>query len=173
MKINNEDGQSTIEFILGFTFTIGILFVFISLGLNYGVGYLNHYATFMASRVFLVAENSGFDSNGSYQKGEDQGREIFNSFTLDRFGARNMNLEFNTPGEANLKAYIGAYTIFERPLSQFQAFGGGINLTLHSESFLGKEPTRIDCALNTCEAMTGNRNGCSPALDITLFDNGC
>lgn len=173
MDIRNQSGQSTIEFILGFTFTIGILFVFVSLGINYGVGYLNHYATFMASRVFLVAENSGFASGGSYQKGEDQGRQLFNSFNLPRFGADNINLEFNTPAEGNLKAYVGAYTIFERPLSQYRALGGGVTLNLHSESFLGKEPTRIDCALNTCEAMTGSSDACSPALDITLFDNGC
>ena len=54
----NQKGQSTAEFILTFGFVVLIVIVFIQMSLNLTKGYLVHYATFMASRSFLVQDNN-------------------------------------------------------------------------------------------------------------------
>ena len=50
----NQSGQSTIEFIFCFVFAVSFILLVFNTSLNYVSGYVAHYATFMASRVYLT-----------------------------------------------------------------------------------------------------------------------
>ena len=75
---SRHEGQSTIEFLLTFIFSIGILILFISLGLNLTRGYIAHYATYMASRTYLTADNTSFTDTSSDSYAEQEAENVFN-----------------------------------------------------------------------------------------------
>jgi len=169
-------GQSTIEFLLSFTFAIGIIFFTVSLGLNYTSGYLVHYSTYMSSRTYLTYDSTSNNPQSSDSSAETKAREVFQGFGLDKFGIDNYSdLSFNAPGITDTYEYVGAVFKYFKPLSFFKILGGDIELELTSESFLGREPVRMDCLQRTCDSMNGlSTNNCPGDVPhITAFDNGC
>jgi hypothetical protein len=194
IKYNNSQGQSTIEFLLTFMFALGFLFLFVNVSVNYSAGYLVHYATFMASRVYMTYDTAG---GGSAAASDNQAKQRALD-TLKRFkvsalgvpvgGVNNccnsevagfyINSAYNPVGNP---LYAGAVTVFKKPLSYFRAIAGDTEIRLVSESFLGKEPVRYECWERTCQAINlailGNPGSCNAGSaenkDITVFDNGC
>lgn len=173
---NNQSGQSTIEFIFSFIFAVSLILLVFNTSLNYASGYVTHYATFMASRVFLTQDEN--DANawgpGNRNAAAENAKATFREFKLDIFGIQ-AELEINDeplnvgPGEYLM---IGAYTRFERKMDIIGKVTGQAKLELISESFLGREPTRGVCASRVCKAITG-LDACDGNMDITLFDDGC
>ena len=89
-----------------------------------------------------------------------------------------MNSYVSVPNPKDV-LYVGAYTVFKRPLSYLPIVGGGDPATLISESFLGKEPTRMECWKRTCEAIllavSAAPGQCQTTnnFDFTIMDDGC
>jgi hypothetical protein len=154
MNSNNEQGQSTIEFILTFAFGVSIIILIFNSAMGHVTGYLVHYATFMASRTYLSSEsyNGGIGSYEiSYQDARNEATQVFNRYNY---------------------LAVGAVTTYERTVDLMGLVTGARKMTMISESFLGKEPTRSVCATRVCESLTGGSN-CVPEMDITLYDDGC
>lgn len=169
---NGQKGQSTVEFLMTFAFTFGFCILFISHAFNMARGYVLHYANFMASRTFLsvdVASPQGIGS--SLQAAQAAAEDTFNRIPLQEVGI-NAQFEVYKPTQNAPSALMsGTTATTESKLSQYNFFGGENKLILHSESFLSKEPVRFTCHDMTCKAM--GLSGCSDAMDITLYDNGC
>ncbi|MBY0516137.1 MAG: hypothetical protein K2P81_04470 [Bacteriovoracaceae bacterium] len=190
MKKNNQKGQSTIEFILTFMFGLGIVFLFVNVAMNYSVGYLVHYATFMASRTYLTVESHSVDPGQSHAIASQSALTTFQRFKIQSLGIPSDSIKspgasddgfhinpFHTVSSGDAALFVGAYTVFERPLSFFQSVAGGTIAKHVSESYLGKEPVRTECWQRTCQAIvlsiTGSTGTCTDQSDMTVFDNGC
>lgn len=178
MVSKSEQGQSTVEFIVTFAFGVSLVLVIFNTSINYATGYLVQYATFMASRVYLTADthtgtigNIGPSLSGSAQKAQ----EAFNNYNLSVFKVSNENFKINKVEDVSDRSQnltVGAYTTFELTMDVLGKVAGQKKLELVSESFLGKEPTRAECATRVCRAVTGLEN-CDATMDVTLFDDGC
>lgn len=174
-------GQATIEFLFTFVFSVGILFLFVSLAINFTSGYIAHYATYMASRTYLTYDNTSFSESFSDDYAKAQAQEVFESFKLEKLAIKNGVLEFNEPSANNRYEYVGVRYSFEKNLSLFKPFGGNQKSKLVSESFLGREPIRATCLKQTCKAIAhilqkSGLGGTGDTCDnphTTLFDNGC
>lgn len=178
MKMNNQDGQSTIEFIFTFIFGVSIILMIFNSAMNYTTGYLVHYATFMASRVYLTADkNIGSIGNvsPSLSGSEEKARETFQNYSLGIFKIPDSGFNINQAGNIPIENYltVGAYTVFDIPIDALGKVAGQGKLELVSESFLGKEPTRAECATRVCYALKQGQINCTQNDDITLYDDGC
>ena len=166
-----DRGQSTIEFLMVFIFAIGIFAAFIQLAINFAGGYLVHYATFMASRTFLVYEQANPDVNTDYIMAMRESRKVLKSYGFD-----DSKTKFNYRGGGTDVDYFftGVFHRYQRPMSIFEFFGGGVKTWMYSESFLGKEPTRGECWLRTKKAMENLAIESNELKRFTtVFDNGC
>lgn len=185
-------GQSTIEFIVTFTFGLGIVFLFVSLALNYSAGFLVHYATFMASRTYLTVESHTQTEGTTANMAKEEALKTLNRFRLSSLGVPTgsvlngggsapgfyINAHFPVVTPRSDILYVGAYTVFEREPSLFKLIAGGDKVRYVSESYLGKEPSRIECWKQTCNAILlglGSTSECDTLStnDFTVFDNGC
>lgn len=138
--------------------------------MNMTRGYLVHYANFMASRAFLTHDVGGRGDVGqSLNAAQTRAGEVFRRYPLASF---NISPEFkvNKP-LANSSLMSGTTATFKDRMTPFSLVGGSNEAVLHSESFLSKEPVRLQCLLSVCATM--GINNCSTAIDITAFDNGC
>lgn len=172
----NESGQSTIEFIFTFAFGVSIIFLVFNSALNYATGYLVHYATFMASRTYLVADSyvgTIGQTEASMNGSELKARQTFDKYMLQIFDVPSSGFKVNPPGnDSATYLTVGAATVFDLKIDALGKVTGQSVLELTSESFLGREPTRAQCANRVCFGMT-NSVSCTSAMDITLYDNGC
>ena len=172
-------GQSSIEFIIIFSFTMGFFIVFLGLGLNFTTGYLVHYATYDISRAYLVGDggNQSIRSSENYKVDEyDNGiaygsatwSQVFNSGILRMRNAS--GFQVNSPGDVVTPEFIGVTFSYQRRLSDSGFITGLQEVEYVSESFLGKEPVRAECLRRICTKMNGN---CQSNVEVTAFDNGC
>lgn len=180
--LNQEEGQSTIEFIITFILGLGIVFLFLSLGLNYNIGYMVHNASYEAARVYLTHDNSSYQNSSSESSAEQAAYDKLLEHNLQRY-----NIQLPPQGQiipnATIPEYAGVIFNYDTPFSFFSKFGGDLTLELQSEAFLGREPSRAACRQRTCDAMRSlleeigfsvPQGDCSSAHHfITLFDNGC
>lgn len=174
----NDSGQVTIEFVFSFAFASIFILFFIYYMINIGVGYLAHYATFQASRTFLTYDRGGNSLTGNESFAIRAAKEEFERYSLKSFGIKyeGDGIQFNTPYEGRVVYdFVGAYLLFKPPF----VFGESESKKDHylTESFLGKEPSKADCACQILQAMgvKGCNGGSVPAQtdDITIYDNGC
>lgn len=177
MIMKNEDGQSTVEFIMAFSFGVSFILAIFTTSLNYAKGYLVQYATFMASRAYYTADNfmGEFGENGpTLSYAEEQARKVFNQYELHRFDVPNSSFQINPAGSTSPGTYltVGGHTKFTMKMDPLGNILGQNKLEIISESFLGKEPTRTECAARVCYAITG-QTVCDQNWDVTLFDDGC
>lgn len=175
---HSESGQSTVEFIFTFVFGLSLVLVIFNTSLNYATGYLVHYATFMASRVYLTADNHTGrigDSTPSLGQAVDRARTAFTNYNLSVLKIPNQNFKVNEVqniADKNEAMTIGAHTTFELDIDALGRIAGQSKYEMVSESFLGKEPTRAECASRVCFGVTGQSN-CEENMDVTLYDDGC
>jgi hypothetical protein len=164
-------------------FSLGIILMFVRLGINTTAGYLAHYATYMASRTYLVVENGARNPAGADNVAATEAKKVLESFKLRSFGITKLNvnqdLKINSPESVGtLKyEYVGIRLKHSAPLSLIPFLGPPVTLDLVTESFIGREPSRGDCLARICRAMQEARGtplDCvSNSLHLTLFDNGC
>lgn len=187
----NQRGQSTIEFLLTFMFALAFLFLFVNISVNYSAGYLVHYATFMASRTYMTADTA--TPNGGEETARQEALTTLKRFRVAAVGVPVDSVKnccsntvdgfyINSAYTSSLNAplFVGAVTVFKKPLSYFRAIAGDTEIRHISESFLGKDPVRNECWQRTCQAinmsMTNNPGSCTSGNDVndvTVFDNGC
>jgi hypothetical protein len=172
--VHNQKGQSAIEFLITFVFAVGLIFLFIRLAINFGTGYLVHYATFMSSRVLMSYDNGNGSANTVINSAKREASTEFKKYKVDLLGLNSNKLEFNLPLSGKLYEYVGTHFKYKKPFSFVKVFGGDTQVEYLSESFLGKEVPRTECFKRTCWAMNGSADECNPAgQHFTLFDNGC
>lgn len=170
----NEKGQSAIEFLITFAFTLSFVFLFVRLAINFGIGYLAHYATFMASRVYLSHDNGNGSVNNVVNTAKREAISEFKKYRLDIFNLSANKLNFNEPARGKLNEYVGAYFEYQKPFSFIKIIGGDTQVSYLTESFIGKDVPRTECYSRTCWAMNESGDTCNPAGNhFTLFDNGC
>ena len=174
LMVDNQKGQSAVEFILTFSFALGVTFLFVNQALNITSGYLVHYVNFMSARAYLV-HDGGINAPGSmFTQAKNKAIQVFESYNISEVGV-DATLEVFSPNDNN-GLFTGTVMQFEKRLSALPVVGGGKKALFYSESFLGKEPLRITCAKMICAAMTGNQDTCASRFDNTdmaLYDNGC
>ena len=180
--MDNEKGQSTMEFIVGFIFVLTFLFTFYKLALGYTNGYLVHYATFMASRAYLVLDDNNDNIASSDNFAESEAIKVFkntfswqySNFDWTKFLDSIPDLQVRGPNSDPDNFFTGVWTEFKQKISIANYFGGNKEVTLRSESFLGREPTRKTCIERIChefQSVMGGINCRDP--HITVSDNGC
>lgn len=174
----NQDGQSTIEFILTFAFGVSLILVVFTTAINYATGYLVQYATFMASRVYLTQDKFiGDISNpgAALMDSVQNAKNAFVGYKLSAFKIPDDNFNINPTDPSNdASSYltVGGFTTFELSIDPIGKVAGQKKLEMVSEAFLGKEPTRAECASRICFAITGSV-ACDRTFDVTLYDDGC
>ncbi len=173
---NNNSGQSVIEFLLTATLVFGFIFIFLNIGINFTNGYLVHYATFMASRTYLVSDSNSNQPEGGDTTAEKEAIAVFKKYKIDYFmPSSEYKINFNTPEGSNNLVYTGLYVEFIQKLSNVPGmFGGSDPIQMVSESFLGRESTRAYTLDRICTAMRLIAPGVGSDCDFntTLFDNG-
>jgi hypothetical protein len=175
----NQSGQSTIEFIFCFVFAVSFILLVFNTSLNYVSGYVAHYATFMASRVYLTqsSHQNTWGPGNTLNLAETKAIEAFKNYSLGVFGIKEDGFSVSTAGRnsdltADEYLTVGVYTKFDRKMDLIGQIAGQSRLDLITESYLGREPSRGVCASRVCKAITGVEE-CSEKMDITLFDDGC
>ncbi len=140
-------------------------------------GFLVHYATFEASRVYLTHDDNSSDPVASDAIAAQAAEAAFKSINVGRFVTEgNIDFDINAPGTTGKAIYVGARASFEQSMGVFKAVGGGTPIKLSSISFLGREPTRGECVQRICDAIeqSSELNGASCEGNFaTLFDDGC
>lgn len=172
--MNNEEGQSTIEFLSCISIAFTFVFLFIKIALNYTDGYMVQYATFMAARTYLVMDNTSPNDVEAINFAEREAIETFKSYQLEKFiEGFDGDIDFRSPRDNIVKAFVGAVVKYTGVLSYSKAVGGKEPLNFTSEAYLGKEPTRGECANRVCVGIMGSGVVSSCKDYVTLFDNGC
>ncbi|MCT4642611.1 MAG: hypothetical protein N4A33_09990 [Bacteriovoracaceae bacterium] len=162
------------EFILTIAFTLGISLLFISLAINSTTGYIAHYANFMASRTYLSYEDSQNNIGANLAQAKNQTKSTFSSYGLDALGVPSNSLKIIDQAQSSIALFRGTTVTYTQKLSMFSFVGGGQDAIFHSESFLGKEPTKIECLESICRAMGIDIGTCKSGKQaITIMDNGC
>ncbi len=164
-RLKDNRGQSTIEFVLTFSISLVVLFLFVKVAYIFVDGYVVHYATFAASRVYLVHDRGIKDPAGSDGPAFSEAKEMFQKYV------KKGELKVNAPDGNAKSVYIGVYHEYKRGFTESDLVGGKHDLKFRSESFLGREPTSSGCFERTCAAMTFSGGTCGE--HTTIFDNGC
>lgn len=174
-KRKREEGQSTIEFLLSLMFVFGILFFFLKVAINMTNGYFIHYATFMASRAYLVFDNNSNTPETVDGAAGNKAKEVFQRYVPQASsGEVSINFIINLPGTSGILApYVGIGTQFQQSFSYSNLVGGRDKINFTSESFIGREPSRSDCLKRIYDAIDLAGWGASENLHITYYDNGC
>lgn len=170
----NTKGQATIEFILSFIIALGFLLAFYKIALLFTNGYLVHYATFQASRAYMVAESNANEPGPSDDFGLVQAKKVFDYYNLPGLvPGFDSEIQFNEP-QANLgnetNLYVGAKVRYASDLLVPVA-GARIDIPMATESFLGMEPNRAECFSEICAAFADMGAACQHHTTVT--DNGC
>ncbi|MFZ8999717.1 MAG: hypothetical protein ACO20H_00305 [Bacteriovoracaceae bacterium] len=173
-KKKSQQGQSTTEFLSSFIFAIVIVIVFLKISFVIADGFLVHYATYMASRTYLVVDINANSPGGSDAASFQRSAQTFLSFLVPRLVPNWVaNLQVNSPRNVDNKVFVGNWIEFRNQFGVSDIVGGKKPVYLRSESFLGKEPTVGECIERVCAAMDTVSGGADCTKYTTLFDNGC
>jgi hypothetical protein len=169
----NDNGQSTIEFLVSFSVIFTILLTFVRIAFNATNGFYAHYAVFNASRAYLVSdENNNSLSNGD-SNARDKAKQVYDRYKVEYLlGGSRPELKTNNPGDYPNMPYIGNYITFSMDFGVSSMIGGKGPLTMVSESFLGREPSRQECIERICSTFAAIDGG-SCSSHTTIYDNGC
>ena len=173
-------GQSTIEFLTSFVFVFGLLFLFIKIAFNATNGYYVHYATFMASRAYMITDINSNTVGGADGRARINAKAVFDKFKIPLLltGAENLTFNANPPQTGSSfrrNVFVGISVSYKDKFTFLKVLGGDNAMNLTSDSFLGMEPTRSECLEQICTALeeTGLDN-CGTDINYTTFyDNGC
>ena len=174
----NSKGQSTIEFILTFTTTVGFIFLFLKMAMNYTNGYMVQHAVFMASRGYLVHDSQVGDVTPEGEVSRDATADRHAKSIFDKYLPNGLIkgftgvLTLNDPeNQSRLNLFVGAFVEFEQVFSM-GIIGGKDKMLFRAESFLGREPTRFETYVQICESFKAVIGSGDCKVDVTLDDNG-
>lgn len=173
----NSSGQATIEFALTILLVMAFTFFFLQLSMTMAFGNFAHYATFMAARAYQAASFSTEDQKDrALQTLASMVKKSTTQTGIDRFpgiakgigGDGTMNgayigegAEFD-PENPDYSWLLGVRYTFKSRLFVLPLGRGASasDLTLTSESWLGREPTHEEC-----KDYMGAKHA--------IWDNGC
>lgn len=172
--MKNKKGQSTIEFLLTFTLSIGFIFLFLKMAMNYTNGFMVHHATYMAARAYLVNDAERQSDIENDNAAEVYAKKVFQiylpSALVPEVNVNDTKAIHPAGGGSTLEIFTGIITKFTTNFS-VGFIGGKDKIELRSEAFLGREPTRTESTRQTCKAiMDIGITDC--AHHTTLDDNG-
>ena len=175
MGVNkNNKGQSTLEFIMTFTASVGFIFLFLKMAVNYTDGYMVHHATYMAARSYLVFDNNRESIEEDDSQALTKARDVFERYLPEGLipGVNKGMLKENNPNPSITKfqAYVGLYIEYSQKFS-YGFIGGKQPVRFISEAFLGREPTRRESRDQVCMAIKELGLGACN-VHVTLEDNG-
>lgn len=168
----NNKGQSTIEFIMTFTASVGFIFLFLKMAMNYTDGYMVHHATFMAARSYLVFDNNRDSIEEDDAQALTKAKDVFSRYMPEGLvpSVRPEMLKENNPGISKFQSFVGLYVDYSQKFS-YGFVGGKAPVRFVSEAFLGREPTRRESRDQVCKAIKDlGLGGCN--VHVTLEDNG-
>lgn len=170
--IDNEKGQSSVEFIISFIMVVGFVFMYVQIALNFTNGYLVHYSTFMSSRAFMVYEGNSNTAAGSDSGALGVADDVWKELNIESIitGPSFVRTE-NMPGAVANNVFVGLITTYQDRFSIFSAVGTTDKIEFKSESFLGRETTIAGCVERVCESFSVL--GISCGNNTTVMDNGC
>lgn len=169
---DSEKGQSTIEFLIGFSVMFMLILLLAKVALQFTNGYFLHYATYMASRTYMVVDVNANDESSNDQFAERRAKAVFERFNVPLLIPNfDGSITFQSP-DAVAPVFSGAYAEFKEKFSPIAVFGGDTEINFRSESFLRREPGRITCLEQICKAMEELGQNCQKN-HITFYDNGC
>jgi len=169
-----ESGQSTIEFALTMTLLMGFVLFFVHLAFLFAYGNLVHYATFMSARAYLSA---GEDPEGQVKRAQTviirllKRSEVNPGVEKYQFVAKGVEGE-EIPGmyyspKAPYDGKDRGFSWLQGIRYKFRATlpmiplstgnGGANSLTLTSESWLGREKTRVEVNSSMLKLPGGGR----------------
>ncbi|MBF0359759.1 MAG: hypothetical protein HQK49_02055 [Oligoflexia bacterium] len=162
--------------------------MFINISLNFTTGFFIHYATYMAGRTYLVADESNRLPANADNEAKVKAQQVFSQIFTSLFKSGSSKLVMTKGAAADLlqfqqlydraqsrksKLFTGVFFEFEQKMV-VPAIGGGPILKLRSEAYLGKEPLRGECLDRITELFKiGFKNSSTNNICITLFDDGC
>lgn len=175
-KLESEEGQSSIEFLITLSIALGFLFSFFKMAMIYTNGYFVHYVVYQASRAYMVGERHSNTEDGSDGEAKTQAQAIFDSYKLPGIiPGFDGTLTVEDPishGNPQTNLYVGVRTNFTQKL-MIPGTTATIDIDMQSESYLGMEPTRAECFFATCGAMHEMGSGTQCNEHSTVADNGC
>jgi hypothetical protein len=157
-----------------FTASVGFIFLFLKLAMNYTNGFMVHHATYMAARSYLVIDEERDEDGPGDAAAFAKAKEVFTRYLPPGLvsGVEAGNLKSNTMGsETNFMAFVGLWVEYTQAFS-LGFVGGKAPVIFRSEAFLGREPTRSESAFQVCEALRGALPGKNCSVHVTLDDNG-
>lgn len=180
-RLRNRRGQSTIEFALTIALLMGFVLLFVQMAFLFAYGNLVQYATFMSARAYLSASQ---DPDDQIQRAKrviirllkrsesNPGVERYHFVAKGIEGEEIPGMMYSppppyTPKDTSSSWMQGIRYKFRAvlPMVPLSSREGGANiLTLTSESWLGREKTRVECQ---------NRMMSLPGGGLNLEDNGC
>ena len=157
-----------------FSAAVGFIFLFLKMAMNYTDGYMVHHATFMAARSYLVDDQDRKSVDEGDIRALEKARKVFTKYMPDGFikGVEGGMIKENNPdpGKTKYHAFVGLWIEFSQRFS-LGMIGGKEMVQFVSEAFLGREPTRSETRVQTCQAIKSlGLSTCS--VHITLEDNG-
>ena len=162
-------GQSTIEFLITFGFTLLLIFVLLKISLNVTNGYLVHYATYAASRAFLVADNFANSPEGNDGLADTQAEKVFKQIVA----GNTVTMTTQKISVAQKSVFVGVRAEFTQKLAFSDVIGGKQPVTFVSESYIGRSPPMSECVMRTCAAIRMITGGTACSFNVTVDDNGC
>lgn len=170
--MENNKGQSTIEFIMTFSIIFAFFFLFLKMAMNYTDGYMVQHATYLASRSYMAVDNDtdSPEASNNDAKALQHAKTVFKKYLPDGL-INNFDGQFfvNNPGD-KLAPFTGGYAEYTTAFS-LGIIGGKERMTMRSEAFLGREPTRYESAFQVCVAIK-SVTGSTCNVQTTLEDNG-
>ncbi|MBI2521630.1 MAG: hypothetical protein HYV97_14540 [Bdellovibrio sp.] len=160
-------GQSTIEFLVTFGFTLLLIFILLKISLNVTNGFLVHYATYSASRAFLVADNLGNTPNDDLA--ESKALSVFGKIVA----GNTVTVQPQKISLAEKSVFLGVRAEFTQKFAFSDVIGGEQPITFISESYIGRTPLMSECVIRTCDAIKHLDGSIVCDLNVTLEDNGC
>ena len=184
----NKRGQGTVELVLTMFAFFTILFMYVQLAFSMAVGNFLHYATFMAARAFLPGRESVSDQkkaanvyftrllgeSGTRFKGiakpveTDGGGDVAGTFVgqssrvkLGNSASRDTAWEQGATFKFKVKMYM-------LPLIKGGKKGEANEVTLESETWLGRDPSEQECL-----KILDGRAKKAGIKGVVLYDNGC
>jgi hypothetical protein len=180
-QVDSEDGQATVEFCMTLIMLFGFVLFYIQLSLVFAFGNYAHYATFMSARAYL---SSGPDQEDQKERARSvitrmlkrsealAGEDKFPFIAKGIGGGSPAGFMVDAPDQYNADdknfswlegvRYTFRSRVMMIPFAGRSSKGDSVNsVTFTSESWLGREPTYIEC-----QSDIKNRNQ-------GIFDNGC
>lgn len=140
--------------------------------MNYTNGFMVHHATFMASRAYLVSDiESQQSAEGRDKNAFEYANVVFKKYLPEELiPGFDGTLDVNHPGVVKFSVFTGVYVKFSQLFSS-GFVGGKESVQFRSESFLGREPSRVEVYNQICLAISSVTLG-SCDNQATLDDNG-